>query len=253
MSQYNKLARIYDYLMEGIDYEDWADYMVSLIEKHQGVKNRILDLACGTGNSSLSLAKRGLRVTGVDLSPQMLEAAREKAFREGLALEFLEQDMRELNLSRKVDVVVVYQDGLNYMLEEEDLKKAFQGVYDQLEGKGLFIFDINSVDKLPVKPGEVNWLEEDDMTLIWESNYNWDDEIWEIKLTGFLKLEGELYEKFQERHREKYYPRRIIKNFLEEKGFELLAVYKAFTFQEGSDRDSRLYYVARKEEKMRGI
>ncbi|RQD75294.1 MAG: class I SAM-dependent methyltransferase [Candidatus Syntrophonatronum acetioxidans] len=248
MSQYNKLARIYDYLMQGIDYEEWAEYIISLIKKHQGSKDRIIDLACGTGSTSLSLARKGLRVTGVDISPQMLEAARTKACSQGLKVNFVEQDMRELNLEEQADTVVVFQDGLNYMLREEDLRKVFTGVYNQLKPKGLFIFDINSVDKLPTCPQEVNWLDEEDMTLIWDSTYNWEEEIWEINLTGFLKGEGDYYEKFQEVHRERYYPRRIIKHYLEEAGFRMLSVYKAFTFKEGNDCHRRLYYVARREE-----
>lgn len=248
MYQYNKLARIYDYLMQGIDYDEWAEYIISLVEEHGGNKGIMMDLACGTGSSSLSLAKKDLQVVGVDLSPQMLEAARVKADKEGLKIDFVEQDMRELSLTDKVDSVVVFQDGLNYMLKEEDLKRVFEGVYKQLKAKGLFIFDINSVDKLPASPEEVNWLDEDDMTLIWDSTYNREEEIWEINLTGFLKVEGDYYEKFQEVHRERYYPRRIIKNYLEEAGFQMLAVYKAFTLEEGNDNHRRLYYVARKEQ-----
>ncbi len=249
MSQYEKLAQIYDYLMLGIDYDEWADYVISIVNKFHGspgkVKN-VVDLACGTGSSSLSLAKKGFKVTGVDLAPHMLEVAQRKSLEEKAEIDYIEQDMRKLNLPEPADMVVVYQDGLNYMTEEEDLKEVFNRVYAQLKEEGMFIFDINSVDKTSSNHSEVTCYDEDRMTLIWESFYIMDKEIFEISLTGFLKQRDGYYEKFQETHREKYYPRRLVVNFLEGAGFKVLAVYKAFTFDEGKDWDNSLFYVAQK-------
>ncbi len=246
MSQYEKLAQIYDYLMLGIDYNEWADYVISIVNKFNSKVENIVDLACGTGSSSLSLAKKGFKITGVDLAPQMLEVAREKSSEEKAEIDFVKQDMRHFQLPEPTDMVVVYQDGLNYMLEEEDLKKVFNRVYSQLNEGGMFVFDINSVDKISTNHGEVTCYDEDKMTLIWESFYVSDKEIWEISLTGFLKRSDGYFEKFKETHREKYYPRRLVVNFLEEAGFKVLAVYKAFTFEEGNDWDNSLFYVAQK-------
>ncbi|PKM83862.1 MAG: class I SAM-dependent methyltransferase [Firmicutes bacterium HGW-Firmicutes-13] len=246
MSQYKKLAQIYDYLMSGVDYDEWAEYIKSIAEKFNCKVEKVLDLACGTGNSSLSLAKKGFKVVGVDLSPEMLKAAEEKSVKGSLDIAFIEQDMRRLHLPEEVDMTVVYQDGLNYMLEDEDLKGVFKRVHRHLKEKGLFVFDINSVDKLPTVNGEVTYHEEDSMNLIWESGYDYENQVWEICLTGFLKKDNGYYDKFKEIHREKYYPAGTITFFLEETGFEVMAVYKAFTFEEGKDSDKRLYYVARK-------
>ncbi len=248
MNQYGKLAEIYDYLMSGVDYDDWADYISAIAQRFKARPRVILDLACGTGNSSLSLAKLGCRVIGVDLSAEMLEVARKKASAENIAVEFIEQDMRKLRLpdSYEIDMVVAYQDGLNYMLEDEDLQEVFQKVYQVLNTGGLFIFDINSVDKLPSSGGETTVYDEEKMTLIWESSYNRKTDIWEIMLTGFLKRENGYYEKFQETHREKYHSREKVVDYLEKTGFEVLAVFNAFTLEEGTSADKRLYYAAQK-------
>ncbi len=246
MSQYGKLAQIYDYLMSGVDYDEWAGYINSIAEKFDCKGIKVLDLACGTGNSSLSLEKKGFKVVGIDISPEMLKAAKEKSFKKGSNIQFIQQDMRQLNISEEVDMTVVYQDGLNYMLEDEELKEVFRRVNKHLKPGGLFVFDINSVDKLPTVSGEVTYYEEDSMALIWESNYNYENKVWEICLTGFLKQDNGYYDKFKETHREKYYHTGTIISFLEETNFKVLAVYNAFTFDEGRDSDKRLYYVAQK-------
>lgn len=248
MSQYGKLAKVYDYLMSGVDYNDWADYICSIGERFDLKPRVILDLACGTGNSSLSLAKKGYQVIGVDLSPEMLEVAKKKAAAEKIKIDFIEQDMRQLKLPffTEIDMVVAYQDGLNYMLEDVDLLEVLKRVFQVLSPGGLFIFDINSVDKLPTSAGETTCYDEERMTLIWESSYDRQGDIWEIVLTGFLKRDNGYYEKFKETHREKYHTRTKVLEYLGRTGYEVLAVYNAFTLEEGKDSDKRLYYVARK-------
>lgn len=57
---------------------------------------RVLDVACGTGNAALPAARRGARVTGLDLVPALLRAGREKAERAGLAVDWVEGDAESL-------------------------------------------------------------------------------------------------------------------------------------------------------------
>ena len=56
----------------------------------------VLDVGCGTGRHAVPLAARGLQVTGVDLSPEMLARARDRAAAAGVRVELLEADAREL-------------------------------------------------------------------------------------------------------------------------------------------------------------
>jgi len=59
---------------------------------------RLLDLACGSGEPALSAARRGARVLATDLSPQMVEATRRRAAREGVELEVRVMDLEEIEL-----------------------------------------------------------------------------------------------------------------------------------------------------------
>lgn len=99
MGGYGVFAEFYDRLTTDVAYGPWADYLLSLFEKHgRGRPETLLDLACGSGSLSLELASRGVDVIGVDGSEDMLSLAMAKAALGNLELMFLEQDMRELDL-----------------------------------------------------------------------------------------------------------------------------------------------------------
>jgi len=71
-----------------------AEAFVSRLELPAGVE--VLDIACGTGNLAIPIAKRGARVTGVDIAPNLLQQARERAAAEGLDIAFDEGDAEQL-------------------------------------------------------------------------------------------------------------------------------------------------------------
>ncbi|WP_418792050.1 class I SAM-dependent DNA methyltransferase [Phosphitispora sp. TUW77] len=244
-SQYAKLADIYDHLVAGIDYEEWADYVEELLKRYSACVDRIADLACGTGNTSLPLAARGYEVYGVDIAPAMLAKAREKARENDLAVVFLEQDMRYLELPAHMDMITSYHDGLNYIITAADLCLVFKKVYDSLKPGGLFIFDMNAVEKLSSAGGDTTFVDDEDMSLIWETSFDYAADIWEIRLTGFVK-KGGLYEKFIETHREKAYKRQEIQDFLKETGFDILDVFHGFSFEPPRHDTRRIFYVAQK-------
>lgn len=251
MSQpYGGLARIYDYLLCGVDYGAWADYLEEIFAHFQIAPCRtILDLACGTGNSTFPWAERGYGVYGVDISPEMLEIAGQKARDYGLAVQFYRQDMRNLELPFRADVIVLYQDGLNYLLTADDLKKALRSIRAVLRPGGYFIFNLNLVEKLPLADTpQVAWLEDEEMTLIWESGLEPGKKIWKIKLTAFLRREEGFYEKMQEEHRERSYSRAELEPLLLQTGWRLRSCYKAFTREEPGPEDRNIFYVVQREE-----
>jgi SAM-dependent methyltransferase len=245
MLQYEKLAEIYDYLVAGIDYEEWADYVEQILKKFSVNVHYIADLACGTGNTTLPLAARGYEVYGIDIAPAMLKKAAQKAQEMGLKPYFLQQDMRELNLPRQMDFITCYHDGLNYLINPDDLSQVFQKTHDFLRPGGLFVFDLNAVEKLAGAGEDTTFVDDQEMSLIWETSYERENDVWEIRLTGFIRV-ANMYDKFVEVHKEKNYKRSEVLAFLREAGFILLDEYHGFSFEPPKPNTRRIFYVAQK-------
>ena len=79
MDAYYELAYSYDRLTNDVDYRAVVDFYFAILEKEGLRPKSAVDLACGTGSVALLLAQKGLRVTGVDLSEDMLCVASQKA------------------------------------------------------------------------------------------------------------------------------------------------------------------------------
>jgi ubiquinone/menaquinone biosynthesis C-methylase UbiE len=138
-TNYEKLALFYDQLMQGIDYEAWVNYVEELVASFQGKVRSVVDLACGTGNSTIPWAKRGYHTIGVDLSAEMLDIACRKAVRQGYEIKFQQCDLCSFRLDQKVDLAVCFQDGFNYILDIKKLAAAFQSVFANLNEEGFFL------------------------------------------------------------------------------------------------------------------
>jgi len=244
LQRYGGLAAVYDYLVRGVDFEGWIDYLEELLKKFNYTPKTVLDLACGTGNTLLPLARRGYQASGVDLSPEMVARAEENATSSGLAADFFVADMRVFKSPEPVDLVTCFHDGLNYLLEYRDLVQTFQCVKQSLAQGGLFVFDLNAVRWLSGTQSGETVVEEEELTLIYSSAYHDGEDVWEVNLTCLIR-EGEFYRKFTEVHREKAYRVTEVQAALHEAGLTPLAVYGAFTSDPPSGESRRHFYVAR--------
>jgi len=101
----------------------------------------ILELCCGTGRLTLPIAKEGYNISGVDYTSTMLEQAKSKAARSGLAVKFIEADIRNLDLPGKYDLIFIPFNSIHHLYKNEDLFKAFDGVKNHLKKGGLFLLD----------------------------------------------------------------------------------------------------------------
>ena len=109
---------------------------------------RVLDVACGHGRHTLELARRGFRVTGVDLSPRSLELAHAKrAEREQLGVEFVQLDARELEFDGEFDAAInLFTSVVGYFDDEADNQRVIDRVARALHRGGSFLIDtINPV------------------------------------------------------------------------------------------------------------
>ena len=145
---YQGFAELYDELMDDVNYEGWADHYTRLLSIYGIRSGKVCECACGTGSLTLPLQKRGFQMTGVDLSREMLWQAAQKARKNGIAIPFVQQDMRSLNLHKPVDAVLATCDGVNYLLTEEDLLGFFRAAKRAILPGGALIFDVSTPYKL---------------------------------------------------------------------------------------------------------
>lgn len=102
---------------------------------------RILELCCGTGRLTLPIAKDGFDISGVDFTASMLDRAKTKASKAGLAVEFIEADIRNLVLPERYDLIFIPFNSIHHLYKNEDLFKAFAVVKSHLKVGGQFLLD----------------------------------------------------------------------------------------------------------------
>ena len=244
MSEYIDFARFYDRLMYDCDYDQRADYIISLFNRFACKPKLMLDLACGTGNFTYRMAKRGVDVIGVDMSADMLGIAREKAELYNASPLFLCQKADELDLYGTIDSCICTLDSVNHITDYDELCRAFDKVSLFMEKGGLFIFDANTEYKHKVILGDNTFVTDDgELYTVW-SNEN-DGNIVNITLDFFLK-KGDMYERFSEEFSERAYTDEELKNALENAGFETVAVYGDMTFDAPKPDEERKIFIARK-------
>jgi len=103
---------------------------------------RILDLPCGQGRHAIELARRGYDVTGVDLSPYMLQVARERADASGVRVRWLAGDMREPLAGEAFDLVLNLFTSFGYFADEADDRRVVRTAASMLEPGGRFLLEV---------------------------------------------------------------------------------------------------------------
>lgn len=248
MSGYSVFARYYDELTANIDYKKRAEYFHAIIRKFKTTKeNILLDLACGTGSISEEMAKLGYDVIGVDYSEEMLGMAIEKKFDSGLPIQYLCQDMRNIDMFGTVDVTICALDSINHLGSLDDVRKVFQRVSLFAEPDGLFIFDVNTLYKhREILADNTFTYETDNIYCVWENSLNRSTDEVKMNLEFFERLENGLYSRSSDSFSEKAYSEAELENLLTETGFELLAKYGDDSFESPAEDTQRIVYTARK-------
>lgn len=242
---YGQIAPIYDILMSDVDYKSWAEYILKLLGR-AGAKpgQSLLDLACGTGAMTLLLARAGYRVTGMDLSPEMLKVARQKSMDQGLELEFFSGDLRTFRTESNYNVITCFFDSINYLLTPEDVAACFATVHRALEPGGVFVFDVNTIHALSQFWGNNTEMRDDKGVIsVWNNRYLPASNSSELTLTAFVPRGG-LYEKLAEQHTERAYPLEDLKQALGKSGFAGIECFKQNSFDPPAENTTRVTFLA---------
>ena len=245
MDAYEALAASYDRLTNDVDYEATVAFYREILAA-EGLRPRTaVDLACGTGSVSVLLAKQGLRVIGVDMSEEMLTVAQQKV--DGLMNppRFVCQKLQNLTLPRGVDLAVCALDSLDYITDPKDCAEAIRRVYRALNPGGIFIFDVNTPEKLRAMDGQVYLDEDDDVYCVWRGEFDEKTNICTYGMDLFQR-QDRLWRRSFEEHREYAYSAQQLAEYLKAAGFTNIRVYADRRMEPPRTGEQRIYFKARK-------
>jgi len=245
MDAYHNLAVSYDRLTNDVDYGATVDFYYEILKREGLTARTAVDLACGTGSVTVLLAEKGLQTIGVDLSEEMLTVAQQKAWELENPPRFICQPLQELYLPRGVDLAVCALDSLDYITDPADCEEAIRRVYKALNPGGIFIFDVNTPEKLRAMDGQMFIDEDDDVYCVWRGEFDEQSNICSYGMDLFQRR-GEVWERSFEEHREYAYSQEQLVGYLKNAGFTHIAVYGDRRFSAPEAGEQRIYIKARK-------
>ena len=245
MDAYHELAKSYDRLTNDVDYEATVEFYMQILDR-EGLKPRtVVDLACGTGSVTEILARKGYQVTGVDMSEEMLTEAMAKVMDMENPPRFVCQKLQELRLPRAVDMAVCALDSLDYITDPADCAEAIRRTYKALNPGGIFIFDVNTPEKLRAMDGQVFLDEDDDVYCVWRGEFDAQANICSYGM-DLCQRRGEVWHRSFEEHREYAYSAEQLVGYLKDAGFTHIEVFADRLFEDPREGEQRIYIKARK-------
>ncbi len=250
---------------------DFSARNLSVTADSQKTESSVLfDLGCGTGHIASAMADLGYQVTGVDFSDEMLTLANYLHGDKGIV--FVNQDIRDLDIPYKADVITSFLDTVNHLQSKEDLKRFFSSCAVHLKAGGLLIFDLLSLTYYKDILNEKTFTEFIGRDLlVWDNYFDPETHINTADLSLFAALDTDeteydnedgdnlnfaydyeeapeedafLYERYDVRITEKYHMESEVIGLLEENAFELKGIFADLSEREPDDESQRIFYVA---------
>jgi SAM-dependent methyltransferase len=150
MRAFGRYSDFYDALYHDKNYEEEVSYILELTKRHGMSMGTALDVGCGTGGHMIALARRGIDVTGFDLSEEMVRQAVAKIEADPKIAgshpihekKISVADIRSYGDGNKYDCVLSMFAVMGYLTSSSDLVAAFSNIRNHLKPQGLFIFDV---------------------------------------------------------------------------------------------------------------
>ena len=137
----------------------WDDDLVELIFEVLALKpgDKILDLACGSGEHAVRLAKRGLEVVGVDIAPSLVSHCRDRAVQEGAeTASFRQGDMRDLSDEGAFDAILLLSGSFGFF-DDETNEDVLARMARALKPGGHVLIDVFDPTRMVMRPPRRIW------------------------------------------------------------------------------------------------
>lgn len=242
---YTEFASVYDLLMQDVDYAAWARHYLDLLGP--GVL-KVTECACGTGSITMHFAEAGLKVTGCDLSEEMLQQAMARNRARGLKIPYVKQDMRSLQVTRPQDAVLATCDGVNYLRTEKDALAFFRAAHAALKSGGKLCFDLSSEYKLKnILGNNTLTLDEEDAAYIWQNTWHGKTSTVSLDLTIFTREKnGQGFVRTRESQTQRAWSINDLERLLTEAGFRNIAFFGGMRMSAPQEKDDRIFTLCEK-------
>ena len=247
MSRYLFLAHRYDDFTYDVPYGRFADFYGLIFKKYGVVPGLVLDLACGTGTLTLELARRGYEMIGTDGSAEMLSVAAEKTAKAGLTIPpvFLNQTMEELDLFGTVSAAVSSLDSINY-LPPGSLGRVFERLRLFVEPGGVFVFDVNTPEKLLSLDGQMFMDETEDAFCVWSAQLSEERDALNYGMDIFTLREDGAWDRGSEEHTEYIHTPESLARELRAHGFGEIRTFAELLDAPPRENEQRIFIAARR-------
>jgi SAM-dependent methyltransferase len=139
---YTNLSAIYEAMYQSfINYQEEYDFYSGLLTKYKC--KSLLEVGCGSGNLASRFAQGGFNYTGMDLSDDMLSIAKQN----NPQAVFINGDMRDFNLQKKVDACIITGRTISYLISNKDVQDCFYSIGRNFKKTGILCFDFINAEK----------------------------------------------------------------------------------------------------------
>ena len=233
MKVFGNYSRYYNLLYKDKDYKGEAGFIHELIQQYSPGTKSVLDLGCGTGRHDFLLAEKGYAITGVDMSEEMIEVARQTTEKagaaKGMSPSFHNGDIRTFRMDKKFDVTISLFHVMSYQTTNEDFLSALETAKAHLAPGGIFVFDFwYGPAVLTDRPAvRVKKLEDDQIQMIRlaEPVVFANKNLVDVNYTVWIKdKNSSITEEIKETHHMRYWFLPEIEHLIKEAGFEMLII-----------------------------
>lgn len=201
----------------------------------------VIDVGCGTGKLTVLMAKKGYDMTGLDVSPEMLEVASARGYEEGTGVLWLCQDMRFMDTFGSYAAMYCLEDGVNHMTGEGDLGVFVKNARNFIDPGGLLIFDFLTDSYFKACSSKGVFFEDgSDGTCIWTAEYEGGIMTYDIICYSPSEDDPELYFRAEDTVTERALEPDEVRQALSENGFSVLEL------REFEDSPGRYFVTAKR-------
>jgi SAM-dependent methyltransferase len=141
LTAFGEYAPWYDLLYQDKDYAAETVFVLEQLRRNGAKSGALLDLGCGTGVHAIEFARSGWRVTGIDLSEEMIWKANARLSNDTQSVRFRQGDACQAGPERDFDAVVSLFHVASYQTSRAKLESLFVTAHTALKPNGILLFD----------------------------------------------------------------------------------------------------------------